>query len=197
MPEWLDRCRTETPGTQVWHNRGILVLTLETHGSKECLKELFAEPFSKTLREPEPTSKVLKDSLTALGTEPRQDFLENLEELKDSKELQENLEEPEDPKEQEPFTEQPRCFKERFKGLPMERLKLLKGVLVHKDQVVGTDFRARWVESNRVKGTKTGAMIDGCVMTPECSRSRLLKTLRINLMVGRLGRNGGAKPEAI
>ena len=194
MPEWLDRCRTETPGTQ---EHSLEAQSLETHGSKECLKELFAEPLNKTLRELEPTSKVLKDSLTALGTEPRQDFLENLEELKDPKELQENLEEPEDPKEQEPFTEQPRCLKERFKGLPMERLKLLKGVLVHKDQVVGTDFRARWVESNRVKGTKTGAMIDGCVMTPECSRSRLLKTLRINLMVGKLGLNGGAKPEAI
>ena len=79
----------------------------------------------------------------------------------------------------------------------MERLKLLKGVLVHKDRVVGTDFRARWVESNRVKGMKTGVTIDGCVTTPEYSRSRLLKSLRINLTVGRLGRNGGAKPEAI
>ena len=125
------------------------------------------------------------------GTEPRQDFLENLEELKDSKELQENLEE------QEPFTEPPRCFKERSKDLPMERRKPLMGVLVHKGQVVGTDFRARWVESNRVKGMKTGVMIDGCVMITECSKSRLLKTVRINLMVGRLGRNGGAKPEAI
>ena len=124
-------------------------------------------------------------------TEPRQDFMENLEELRDFREL------PEDPKEEEPFTEPLKSFKEHLKDLLVERLMPRKGALVHKDRVVGTDFRARWVESNRVKGTKTGAMIDGCVMTPECSRSRLLKTLRINLMVGKLGLNGGAKPEAI
>ena len=68
MPEWPDRCRTETPGTQ---EHSLVAQSLETHGSKECLKELFAEPLNKTLRELEPTSKVLKDSLTALGTEPR------------------------------------------------------------------------------------------------------------------------------
>ena len=125
------------------------------------------------------------------GTEPRLDFLENLEELRDFRELQE------DPKEEEPFTEPLKSFKEHSKDLPMERLKPLKGALVHKDQVVGTDFRARWVESNRVKGMKTGVTIDGYVTTPEYSRSRLLKSLRINLTVGRLGRSGGVKPEAI
>ena len=78
MPEWPDRCRTATLGTQEPFT--------ETHGSKECLKEFLAESLSKPLREPELLSKVLRDPLTALDAEFRKDFLENLEEPKDSKE---------------------------------------------------------------------------------------------------------------
>ena len=193
MPEWLDRYRSETPGS-------LEARSLEILGSKEYLMEVPRQ--DSQIYHPHKSVRPLCHAHALASTwhtqewflkdmEPRQDFLENLEELRDFRELQE------DPKEEEPFTEPLKSLKEHSKDLPMERLKPLKGALVHKDQVVGTDFRARWVESNRVKGMKTGVTIDGCVTTPEYSRSRLLKSLRTNLTVGRLGRNGGAKPEAI
>ena len=48
MPEWLDRCRSGTPGTQ---QHSLEAQSLETHGSKECLKEVLAEIYN-SLRMP-------------------------------------------------------------------------------------------------------------------------------------------------
>ena len=86
-------------------------------------------------------NKFPRELLIALELEDPKDFPENLEELQNLKELQD-----------------PRCSL-------IARLRE-----AHKDRMAGTGFKARWVESNCGKGTKTDVRTDDCAMIPEFSK---------------------------
>ena len=91
-----------------------------------------------------------QELLIALELEDPKDFPENLEELEDRKDFLEKVEKLQNLKE----LQDPRCSL-------IARLRE-----AHLDQMAGTGFRARWVESNRGKGMRT----DDCAMIPEFSR---------------------------
>ena len=165
MLELPDQCHCESRRSRMHKKpttRGSQQRLTQTRGSKERFKELHAQLFNKFPRE----------LLIALELEDPKDFLENPEELEDPKDFLEKVEEPqellialelEDPKDFPENLEELQNLKE----LQDPRCSLIARLReAHLDQMAGTGFRARWVESNRGKGMRT----NDCVMIPEFSR---------------------------
>ena len=180
MLERPDQCHCESRRSRMHKKpttRGSQQRLTQTRGSKERFKELHAQLFNKFPRE----------LLIALELEDPKDFLENPEELEDPKDFLEKVEEPqellialelEDPKDFLENFEEPQNIKyflvklvnfglRNLKELQDPRSSLIARLReAHLDQMAGTGFRARWVESNRGKGMRT----DDCAMIPEFSR---------------------------